>query len=867
MLGQIDHDNLVTNTFNRLFFGSNGHIYGENRMDTLIFSKGSKYLLEGGFDQYIVNKWIANADCYGTISVEGKALGSGSNFSNIHMLNGNVLLHSVLMKDITAIGSGSFTILDGVDLGGNSSNWQIIPTIARTLYWVNQGGDWFDTTHWSFSSGGPGGECIPTYKDDVFFDSLSFNDTSDVVLAVVPTECHDFIWRWTPDNPSMSMSRINIYGSVALGDTMRPKAPDLWMYAIDTTNFIKSSAHSLRKITFISDGGWYLMDHINLIDGIVHGRGSFRTMGNQINATYYISNLSSNRKLDIRNSNIYLKENMSLHSNNLNLLANDSYIEFDNNLSGLKLLITGNTSLNFNEVKFATINKSNSLLKNATPVKQHFNKMTINNDATILGENVFDSLYFLAGNTYKLEEAIYQTVNDYWFVRGNNCNALNLQSTKKNNQAFVTMSKGTVSGDFINMRDIKALGGATFYAGLYSTDISNNTGWIFSNGPQYVYGLGPDTNFNLGSTVTLNTTNFNGGPNTTYLWSNGSTSSSITVNQTGWYYVSVTFAGGCVISDSIFVGCNLNMKYKITNNLCNGDSLGIIQAVVPDPSYFYLYQWSTGDTLDFTDSLPAGDYSIIVNADSGLCTVVDSLTVTQPPPVICPQGDTAFCIEDSVLLDLGNFVSYIWSDSYQGQYRWMAYPDTFVISVEDIDGCWSVPDTISIREDLPPIVDLGNDTTICLNESVLLDPGSGFDEYLWSSNSMMSNITIYYTGVYWVRVREKTCIVSDTIEVFNCPPKFIVPNVFTPNGDGTNDVFNIVYQNIWEFEVRTYDRWGVKVFQTTDLTNQWNGRVNGRESAEGVYFWEIIYQEYNGKGGGYEDKVVRGTLSLYRLNP
>jgi len=863
--GDVDHDALVTNTFSRLFFQYDGDISGENTIDTLIFSKGGTYKFAAGYDQYIQHKWKADADCYGMITIIGKAPSNLSGNSNIHMLNGNVVLHSVSLKDIVGIGNGSFSINGGVDLGGNSSNWQITPTTARTLYWVNDGGDWFDTTHWSFNSGGAGGECIPTYKDDVFFDTASFSVFNDTAFSYLSIDCHNMIWQWTPDSPIMRFTdNINIYGSIALGDTMTAVFPKLLMHAVDTTNFIKTSGIIIQSISFLSAGGWHLLDSLTVAGNINHLRGSFRTMGKAVTASAYSSTYFTPRLLDIQNSNLRLSKHMTIQSDGYSLNSTNSTIIFDNYIGSFSLNIKGSKALHFDEVRFMPENKLNSLINNKTSVKQYFNKVTINNNAKIIGHNEFDTLIFRSGNTYELDFSKSQIVNDYWFLRGNNCYALNLQSTKKNSVANVISSAATVSGDFINMRDIAASGGAMFYAGSFSTDISNNSGWVFSNGPQYVYGLGPNVKFNLGGNVTLSTSNFNGGPNTTYVWSTGSTSSSINVNKTGWYFITVTYAGGCVVKDSIFVGCNLQMNYNITNNICNGDSLGIIYSIVPDTNYQYDYQWSTGDTLDFTDSLFAGQFIVLVSADSGLCAVIDTLMVTEPPPVFSPQGDTAFCVDDSVLLDLGSFVSFIWNDSYQGQYRWINQPDTFIIRVEDADGCWSVADTISIREDPRPIVDLGADTTICLNESVLLEVANGMDSYLWNTNSAMNSITAYYTGVYWVRISKKTCIVSDTIEIFNCPPKFIVPNVFTPNNDGYNDVFNIDYQNIWEFEVKIYDRWGAKVFQSSNLDKPWDGKINGREAAEGVYFWQIIYQEYNGQGEGSKDKMVRGTLSLYR---
>jgi len=306
------------------------------------------------------------------------------------------------------------------------------------------------------------------------------------------------------------------------------------------------------------------------------------------------------------------------------------------------------------------------------------------------------------------------------------------------------------------------------------------------------------------------------------------------------------------------------MNYNITNNSCFADSAGVISPVVPDTNYTYNYQWSNNTNAVVANGLTAGCYTVTISADSGFCVLYDTLQITQPPEIFCDQGDTAFCIGDSVMLDLGNFVSFSWDDNFANQYRWVSQKDSFIVRVKDVDGCWSSPDTINVRQDLPPLIALADDTTICLGGYVTLDAGAGYDTYLWSNNSAMSSITTYNTGLYWVIVSDRTCKSVDTVEIFNCPPKFIVPNVFTPNGDGINDFFEIEYQNIWEFEIKIYNRSGTKIYSSTSLENPWNGQIKGQDAIEGVYFWEIIYQEYNGQGGGATDKKVNGTVSLYR---
>ena len=66
-----------------------------------------------------------------------------------------------------------------------------------------------------------------------------------------------------------------------------------------------------------------------------------------------------------------------------------------------------------------------------------------------------------------------------------------------------------------------------------------------------------------------------------------------------------------------------------------------------------------------------------------------------------------------------------------------------------------------------------------------------------------------------------------------------VPNVFTPNGDGMNDEFRVVYRSIKEFHCWVYNRWGHKVYEWTDPAKGWDGTIGGKPAAEGAYYYVI----------------------------
>ncbi len=102
------------------------------------------------------------------------------------------------------------------------------------------------------------------------------------------------------------------------------------------------------------------------------------------------------------------------------------------------------------------------------------------------------------------------------------------------------------------------------------------------------------------------------------------------------------------------------------------------------------------------------------------------------------------------------------------------------------------------------------------------------------------------------------------VKVENCECYFWMPNAFTPNNDGLNDIFNIKSEcEFIEFNLEIYDRWGEKVFVTHDLYHGWDGRIKGKKIGEnGVYVWLLSYKaEVNHK---IKEELKWGKVTLIR---
>jgi gliding motility-associated-like protein len=148
--------------------------------------------------------------------------------------------------------------------------------------------------------------------------------------------------------------------------------------------------------------------------------------------------------------------------------------------------------------------------------------------------------------------------------------------------------------------------------------------------------------------------------------------------------------------------------------------------------------------------------------------------------------------------------------------------------------------------------------------TIKLHAGGGYTDYLWSTGSQDSVITVGSQGSYWAKVRDIHCCVNaDTtfIKVF----EYFIPNAFTPNGDGLNDYFrvNALYKNI-SFSMVIYDRWGRLVFESDNVDKGWDGTVAGSPCPPDSYVWRVeigfLGQDIITQG----DIVFKGTVTIVK---
>ncbi|HRP90971.1 MAG TPA: GEVED domain-containing protein [Edaphocola sp.] len=301
--------------------------------------------------------------------------------------------------------------------------------------------------------------------------------------------------------------------------------------------------------------------------------------------------------------------------------------------------------------------------------------------------------------------------------------------------------------------------------------------------PLPIVNLGNDTTICSGNNVTLNAGSNVGG---SYLWSNAATTQTINVTATGTYSVIKTNGAGCKAYDTISVTVNPTPNINLGNDtvICSGNSLVLDAGTNTGGTYL----WSTGASTQTITITTTGNYSVLKTNSFG-CSKSDtiSVTVTQKP-IVNLGNDTAICVGTSLTLNAGpnSLTSYLWSNGATTETINVTTAGTYTVTATKTGSVCSTMDTIVVTIIAKPVVNLGNDTTICSGSSIVLNAGvTTGATYLWNTGATTSSINVNTTGTYSVtKTNASGCVKIDTIVVTVAPnPQALLPDtVYFCNG-------------------------------------------------------------------------------------
>jgi gliding motility-associated-like protein len=223
-------------------------------------------------------------------------------------------------------------------------------------------------------------------------------------------------------------------------------------------------------------------------------------------------------------------------------------------------------------------------------------------------------------------------------------------------------------------------------------------------------------------------------------------------------------------------------------------------------------------------------------------------------------NDTTLCEGITKTLDASNPSSvYIWQNGSGGSSFTVNTAGLYYVAV-NMNNCIK-RDSIVIGYTYKPAFDLGKDTFICQGHQIILTPKlTGSFNYVWQDGSNNSTYTVNQPGSYQLTASNNCGSFTDKIVIDKGTCLLLMPNAFTPNNDGLNDLFRVKYPGfIKSFKMTVYNRWGEKIFETTNALTGWNGKYKGLDQPMGNYIWIISYTDIDGRS-----ETLKGNVILIR---
>ena len=272
------------------------------------------------------------------------------------------------------------------------------------------------------------------------------------------------------------------------------------------------------------------------------------------------------------------------------------------------------------------------------------------------------------------------------------------------------------------------------------------------------------------------------------------------------------------------------------------------------------FLWSTGSTASsITVNLPAVYWVELIN-ECGRDSDTMELISIYPSPVFELGTDSSLCEGDSLVICLPDTLgTFLWNNGDTLSCLTAFQSGNYQLSITNKHNCTSIDNRLLTFLKVPS-VDLGNDTTICIGKTILLNAGKD-GSCMWSNGSSVAEQTILESGNYSVTVTNQCGTARSEINVIvdDCEKTIWIPDAFMPQNGGENAVFRVKGLNVSDFDLSVFNRYGQLIFHSKDINQGWDGKFLGEYCQIGVYVWLLTYSDHNGKL--YQHK---GTVTLIR---
>jgi len=372
-------------------------------------------------------------------------------------------------------------------------------------------------------------------------------------------------------------------------------------------------------------------------------------------------------------------------------------------------------------------------------------------------------------------------------------------------------------------------------------------------------------------------------PGGQFTWSEGSTTQGISVSPDSTTTYTVNYElNGCAFQDSVTItisGETPDILFPTDNQLCPGDSIVLNSVATQGATYSWI-----SNVGGFTSQEAIPPVQVMTNSTTYTVTAtsVDGCTITKTLPVTV--FNASLSVSNDLVVCAGETFSVSGTGTATGAYSWtpgnISSPSfTETLNNEQIiqygllytygtpgNECF-LTDTVTVQvlRDFAIKIVADPDSVYNVGEAVMLDaviqPSqilTGFT-FSWLENNTLpigntqeitvTSQTTENTIAYTVTVVSPNgCSQVETIVMRVLQPKVEIPNAFTPNGDGSNDAFRLaIIEGVVVLErLEVYNRWGQKVYESTDAAAEWDGRTDGKDAPSDVYVYKIRYRRGDG---------------------
>ena len=404
-----------------------------------------------------------------------------------------------------------------------------------------------------------------------------------------------------------------------------------------------------------------------------------------------------------------------------------------------------------------------------------------------------------------------------------------------------------------------------------------------------------DTSICLGSSATISASGA-----ISYSWDNGlgvGQNQSPSPITTTTYIVTGTDVNGCQNTDNVVVTVIICGNSPIANfsssdsSICINDCISFTDLSSGSPTswswYFFGSSTPTSSQQNPTNicypTSGSFDVALVVSNANGQDSIflTNFITVNALPNVVANTSNTSICAGDSIVLTGSGATSYSWDNGVTNGVSFIPTATTlYTVTGTDLNGCQNTNNvTVTVNSCAAPTTNFNSsNNTPCIGSCITFNDLSAGTPTSWAwsfingtpTSSTNQNPTICYDSIGTFDVQlivsnsfgTDTLLISNYITVDSCiqqEPIFIIPNVFSPNNDGNNDLFFVESFGLETLSMKIYNRWGEKLFESNQLDAAWDGRTeSGTICSEGTYFYIISITISEKK------EVYKGTLSLLR---